>query len=175
MSPTFDDPSIAAVYRYLIGAAEPPRPGQRPTPANMPKRIQRTQSATDIARAEGLDLGDMASAPRPGRRSRPRPSRRSAFRTVMDVLAEAGCPRQGNTELAGRWLRVSPSPEVIRRWMNTVGAHRPDAALQLHLHDLCVEDLDVLVDGTPAHRLLRNGEPVGQIIAALLALRQPPA
>ncbi|MDV5143192.1 hypothetical protein R1T08_02420 [Streptomyces sp. SBC-4] len=175
MNPTFDDPSIMAVYRYLTGAAEPPRTGQRPTPANMPRRIQRPRSAADIARAEGLDLGDMTRRPRSERRSGPRPPRRSALRVVMDHLLEAGCPRQEAAELAGRWLQADPSAEGVRRWMDTIGAYRPDVALQLRLHNLGTDDLDVPVDGTPARRRLRDGEPIGQVIAALLTLRQPPA
>ncbi|MFJ6355162.1 hypothetical protein ACIQKB_37605 [Streptomyces sp. NPDC092046] len=175
MSPTFDDPSIMAVYRYLTGAAESPRTGQRPTPANMPQRIQRPRSAADIARAEGLNLGDMNRGPRSHRRSGPRPQQRSALRVVMDRLLEAGCPRREAAELAGRWLQADPTPEGVQGWMDTIGVHRPDVALQLRLHDLGIEDLDVLVDGTLARRRLRDGEPIGQLIAALLTLRQPPA
>ncbi|WP_435192313.1 hypothetical protein [Streptomyces sp. bgisy126] len=175
MNPTFDDPSLTALYRYLTGTAEPPRTGQRPTPANMPRRIQRPRSAADIARAEGLDLGDMARKPRSERRSRPRPPRRSPLRVVMDHLLEAGCPRQKAAGLAGQWLQADPSPEGVLRWMDTIGVYRPDIALQLRLHNLDADDLDVLIDGTAARRRLRDGEPIGQIIAALLTLRQPPA
>ncbi|MGW9436087.1 hypothetical protein [Streptomyces sp. NPDC055607] len=175
MTPTFDDPSLTALYRYLTGTAEPPRTGQRPTPANMPRRIQRPQSAADIARTEGLDLGDMTRKPRPERRSRPRPPRRSPLRVVMDHLLEAGCPRQEAAELAGRWLQADPTPEGVRRCMDTIGAHRPDVALQLRLHNLGADDLDVPIDGMTACRRLRDGEPIGQVIAALLAQRQPPA
>jgi hypothetical protein len=94
---------------------------------------------------------------------------------VVDYFLEAGCPRQEAAELAGRWLQADPSPEGVRRWMDAIGAHRPDAALQLRLHDLGAGDLGVLIDGTGARRRLRDGEPIGQVVAALLTLRQPPA
>ncbi|MFE5597540.1 hypothetical protein [Streptomyces sp. NPDC056549] len=175
MNPTFDDPSIEALYRYLIGAPEAPGPGQRPTPANMPQRIQRPRTAADIARAEGLELGDMARTPRSGRRSGHCPSRRSARHVVVDQLVEAGCPRREAVEMADQWLRAEPTPEGVRRWVDRVGVRRPDIALQFRLHSLCVDDLDVLVDGMSARRRLRDGAPVGQVVAALLMLRQPPA
>ncbi|MFF3755427.1 hypothetical protein ACFYYH_34180 [Streptomyces sp. NPDC002018] len=140
----------------------------------MPRRIQRPRGAADIARSEGLDLGDLAPTPRTKRRYTPRPASRSALRVVMDGLVEAGCTRQEAAELAPQWLEAEPSPQGVRRWTNALGVHRPRVAAQLRLHGMCADDLDVHIDGTTARQRLRNGESVGQVVASLLALRQPP-
>ncbi|MER8001034.1 hypothetical protein [Streptomyces sp. NPDC095613] len=138
--------------------------------------MQRPRSAADIARSEGLDLGDLApAAPRSRQRRNPRPARRSALSLVLEGLLEAGCTRRAAAELAPQWLEAEPSPERVRRWVDTLGARQPRVAAQLRLHGVCVDDLDTHIDGTTAHQRLRDGESVGQIFASLLTLRQQPA
>jgi hypothetical protein len=174
MNPTFDDPDLAAVYRYLIDGGEPPAPGQRPTPANMPRRALRPRTAADIARLEGLDLGDVPGPRRPTRPRKPAAAvRPSAFRQVFEYIAASGCSRPEASELAHRWLQTEQFLDGVRQWAGAVGVRHPHIARELLKHGVDVNDLDVLIDGTSARRRLRNGEPVGQIIAALLAARRP--
>lgn len=168
------DPDEAAIFRYLTGSATPPAPGERPSPAHMPRRIQPPRTAADIARAENLNLGDL---PRPRREARP-PSRRPRTSVLTDVLAhlqESGCRRgQEAYRLAQQWLEVEPTLHGVRRWTSKIGPRLPHAAAELVRHGLETADLDMLIDGTPAHRRLRNGEAVGQVVAALLILRRRP-
>ncbi|MGW0167744.1 hypothetical protein ACWDWT_21515 [Streptomyces sp. NPDC003343] len=173
--PTFNDPVEQAIYRLLIGAGEPPATDAQPTPAAMPKRATRPRDAADIARAEGLDLGDLRTrrvVRRPGRR---RPARPSAFKEVFDYLADAGCSRPEAYQLTRAWLDAGcVSLEEVHGWVRLVGKRQAHLVRELLLHGLAGEDLNLLIDGTPALRRLRNGEPVGQVVGALLALRNTP-
>lgn len=175
MVPSFDDPELTAIARWLAGAATAPVADERPTPANMPRRTQRPATPADIARSVGLELGDALRPPRsqPVRRqrTRPRPPRPSAFQETFDLMLEGHCSRDEAHRLARLWLEVEQSVVGVRRWTDLIGVQRPHAAQDLVAHGLGTEDLYTVLDGTAAYRRLRNGEPSGQVVAALLARR----
>ncbi|MFF8414498.1 hypothetical protein [Streptomyces omiyaensis] len=175
MPPTFHDPQLEAIYRNLLGAGQPPVTGTRATPADMPRRIQRPRTPGDIARAEGLDLGPLP--PRPPHRGSARPARTPARfsprQMVVDLLLEAHCPRPQALALATKWLQSLASPRLIPVWITAVGPTRYDTAAELARHGFTVVDLDRPLDGVSARRRLRHGEPVGQVVARLLACQQP--
>ncbi|MFC9734310.1 hypothetical protein ACFWGM_35630 [Streptomyces roseolus] len=172
MPPKFDDPELETLYRNLLGAGAAPAPGTRPTPANMPRRIQRPQTAADIARAEGLDLGPLS--PHRTRHRPARPARRvPARQLVIDRLLEAHVPRPQAPALASSWLRALSSPHLICAWITAVGPYHHETAAELACHGFTTGALETPLDGATARRRLRDGEPLGQVAARLLAHEQP--
>ncbi|MFJ6106039.1 hypothetical protein ACIQHY_34255 [Streptomyces sp. NPDC092359] len=171
MNPSFNAPELAAIYRNLVGGVLPPAEGERPTPANMPRRIQRSRTAADIARAEGLDLGPLASARRPVRRRPTLPARIPARQVVVDRLLEAGCPRPRAQALATDWLRALSSPYVICCWIAAIGPGQFSTAAELIRQGFGTDDLDTPLDGVSARRRLSDGEAPGQVVGRLLTHR----
>lgn len=172
MLPFDDDPELAAIFRNLTGRTTAPPTGERPTPAHMPRRRQRPATASEIARAENLDLGE-ALRPKLQQRSpsRLQPRRESVFKQVLTYIGATGCSREEAARLTRQWLCLEDSLEGVRYWADAVGIRRPHVGRALAEHGLKAEDLDTRIDGTTALRRLRNDEPVGQVVAALLSRR----
>ncbi|MEU9402789.1 hypothetical protein [Streptomyces sp. NPDC048242] len=177
MTPSFNDPELQAIANWLTGAAVQPAAGARPTPANMPRRAQHPLDPADVARAAGLDFGN-ALRPRKGRFPRPArrwPAKVSVLREVFDFLLARGGTREEAHTLTRSWLEVENSVEGVRSWVEAVGMRQARLAKDLVAHGFGIADLDTVIDGFSARRLLRDGAAVGQVVAALLDRRNPPS
>jgi hypothetical protein len=183
LNPTFRDPSEQAIYRYLTGAGEQPPAGQAPTPACMPKRRHTRHgapSAADIARAEGLDLGDLPARPSRSNRPAPLPRQRrtapSVFQTVLDIIsaAQPRLPHQQAVRIARSWSQVTRTAAEATEWIAAIGWERPTVVGTLRQHHITADMLNTPVAGTPARIRLRNGESADSIAAALRDHGTPP-
>lgn len=127
------DISRDPVYLWLIGARPTTRPGA-PTPADMPARRPAAATAADIARREGIDLGDLSAY-----RSRDRRGRRGRGHkpTVLEAVtrfATVGLriPRQAAVTHGQRWAASDiTAPDEALEWIRLLGLGGLDTALRL--------------------------------------------
>ncbi|MEU2182479.1 hypothetical protein [Streptomyces thermolilacinus] len=134
------DVSHDPVYLWLTGA-RPITGSGAPTPADMPARRPAAATASDIARREGLDLGDLSPYQRRDRPGRGGPlrARRSRGRkpTMLEAVTrlaatESRIPRETAVAHAQRWA-ASPitEPDEALEWIRLLGLGGLDAALRL--------------------------------------------
>lgn len=130
------DVSHDPVFLWLTGArTTAAAENGAPTPADMPARRPAAATAADIARREGLDLGDLSSYQRRDRRARRgRGGRRPTVLQAVTRFATTGLriPRERAVAHAQRWA-ASPitDPDEALEWISLLGLADLDAALRL--------------------------------------------
>ncbi|MDN3272479.1 hypothetical protein [Streptomyces sp. MA15] len=121
------------VYLWLTGARPATAGPGAPTPADLPTRRPAAATASDIARREGLDLGDLSTYQRHDRRARGRGGKPTVLQAVIR-FATTGLriPRERAVAHAQRWA-ASPitEPDEALEWISLLGLGGLDAALRL--------------------------------------------
>ncbi|QDN54147.1 hypothetical protein [Streptomyces sp. S1D4-20] len=123
------DTSRDPVYLWLTGA----RPGAR-TPADMPARRPTAASASDIARREGIDLGNLYPYER--RQCRGRGSKQPKTTVLSAVTRFATSvlrlPREAAVTHGHRWAASDiTAPDEALEWITLLGPHGLDQAVKL--------------------------------------------
>ncbi|MEV5107985.1 hypothetical protein ACFQ7G_19450 [Streptomyces massasporeus] len=127
------DISRDPVYLWLTSARPATAGTDAPTPADLPARRPPAATASDIARREGLDLGDLSTYQRRDRRARGR-GRKPTVLQAVTRFATTGLriPRERAVTHAQRWA-ASPitEPDEALEWISLLGLGGLDAALRL--------------------------------------------
>ncbi|MFJ7772662.1 hypothetical protein ACIQ1J_30820 [Streptomyces sp. NPDC097107] len=128
------DLSRDPVYLWLTGARLTTAGPGAPTPADMPARRPATTTASDIARREGLDLGDISRYQRRDRRARRSRTRKPTVLQAVTRFATTGLgiPRATAVTHAQRWAasRITEPDEAVE-WIRLLGLGGLDTALRL--------------------------------------------
>ncbi|MFF3934324.1 hypothetical protein [Streptomyces hirsutus] len=128
------DISHDPVYLWLTGARPTTARPDAPTPADLPARRPAAATASDIARREGLDLGDLSPYQRRDRRARrSRGCKPTVFQAVTR-FATTGLriPRERAVAHAQRWAAsLITEPDEALEWIRLLGLGGLDAALRL--------------------------------------------
>ncbi|MGV9341254.1 hypothetical protein [Streptomyces sp. NPDC003688] len=128
-------PDIARdpVYLWLIGAQEAARPGTA-SPAGMPARRPAAPTAADIARREGIDLGNLSAYQRrPRHRSRTkRPEPTTLTSVIRFATHHLRIPRETAVAHGQQWAASAiTSPDEALEWITLLGLGGLDQALKL--------------------------------------------
>ncbi|MFD0228083.1 hypothetical protein ACWGPD_10030 [Streptomyces hirsutus] len=130
------DISHDPVYLWLTGARPTTPTG---TPADMPTRRPTTATAFDIARREGLDLGDLSPYQRRHRRARRGRGRKPTVLEAVTRFATTGLriPRETAVAHAQRWAASTiTEPDEALEWIRLLGLGGLDTALCLRRKDV---------------------------------------
>ncbi|WP_077801833.1 hypothetical protein [Streptomyces sp. JHA26] len=128
------DISHDPVYLWLTGAGPASAGTGAPTPADLPVRRPAAATASDIARREGLDLGDLSPYQRRDRRARRSRGDKPTVLQVVTRFATTGLriPRERAVAHAHRWAasRITEPDEALE-WIRLLGLGGLDTALRL--------------------------------------------